>query len=253
MPGNARAAFERDDLRAASETRAQRRRQVDAGAAGIGAKAARLRFWNGQAQARNQLLCLRQLGAAHAFEVGVLQQLALRKSETGVDFDFLLLFPVLRLLAFGVQRVRQAPARLRRFGLAGAAVNLRQQQAHDALEHLRIAPENVEGLIEQFPLLALGQEHRRQRPVKVLAPLDASGLQCAQRIYDPVRADGQPGRAQHAGEVHDVLSQFACSHRSCAGDYRCAHSLRPAFRRAIRLPRASSDSPGEATTRCSFA
>jgi len=75
---------------ARSEARAQRRRQVDARPAASG-RSACLRFRNGQAQARDQFLRLRQLGAAHGLEVGVLQQLALGKSEAGVDFDFLLL------------------------------------------------------------------------------------------------------------------------------------------------------------------
>ena len=203
MPGNARAALQRDDLRPAPHARAQRRRQVDARSPGIGAKTPRLHFGNRQAQARDQFFRLRQLGAGHGLEVRVLQQLALGKGKAGVDLDLLLF--LLRLLALGIQRLRQAVARLRRLRLTGAAVDLRQQQAHDALEHLRVAPEDVKRLIKQFLLLALGQEHRRQRPVEILAPLDTGGLERPQRVDHPVRADGQPGRAQHAGEMHDVF------------------------------------------------
>jgi len=158
-----REGLQGDDLRPAPETRAQRHRS------------GRLRAPRASGRKRLGGVCAAGMGScvgrAISFSspvaqfgarsmvsekiVAVLQQFALGKSEAGVDFDFLLLLLFLRLLALRVQGFGQALARFGLLAEAGAAVDLRQQQAHDALEHLRIAPENVEGLIEQFLLLAL--------------------------------------------------------------------------------------------------
>src|SRR5229473_1783711 len=53
-------------------------------------------------------------------------------------------------------------------------VDLRQEHRHHALEQLRVAPEDMEGLVVDLELLAPVEEHARQGPVEVVAPLTRS-------------------------------------------------------------------------------
>ena len=80
---------------------------------------------------------------------------------------------------------------------------------HHPLEQLRVAPEDVEALVEQLALVAPVHEHRVQRPVEILAAPEAHRLDRPQRLQHPPRPDRQPGRAQGAGEVHHVAGEAA--------------------------------------------
>jgi hypothetical protein len=97
-------------------------------------------------------------------------------------------------------------------------VDLRQEHRHHALEQLRVAPEDVEGLVEDLELLAPAEEDARQGPVEVVAPLDPRDLERAHRVEHPVRADRQSRRAQHAREVHHVFGEAALCHRNADGN-----------------------------------
>ena len=109
----------------------------------------------------------------------------------------------------GSMRLGDAPAhlllRLRRL----LALQRRQEQMHHPLEQLRVAPEDVEALVEQLALVAPVHEHRVQRPVEILPALEAYGLDRTQRLQHPPRPDRQPRRAQGAGEVHHVAGEPA--------------------------------------------
>ena len=80
---------------------------------------------------------------------------------------------------------------------------------HHPLEQLRIAPEDVEALVEQLALVAPVHEHRMQGPVEILAAREPHRLDRPQRLDHPPRADRQPRRAQGAGEVHHVAGEAA--------------------------------------------
>jgi hypothetical protein len=53
--------------------------------------------------------------------------------------------------------------------LVRLAGDLRVHQLHQLLQHLRLLPEHMKGLVEHLPLVAALHEHRMQRPVEVLA------------------------------------------------------------------------------------
>ena len=95
----------------------------------------------------------------------------------------------------------------RRLGLRGrnAAVYFRQQQLQHALEQLRVAPEKVERLIEQYLLLVTLDQHRLERGAKVFPVVDTDRLDRFQRRDHFGRADRQPCLAQYPREMKDVL------------------------------------------------
>ncbi len=101
------------------------------------------------------------------------------------------------------------PRRGLAFVTALPAVDLREEHRHDALEELRIAPENVERLIVDLELLAPVEKNARERPVEIVAPLDSGDLQRPYRVEHPVRPDRQPGGAQHPREMHHVLREMS--------------------------------------------
>src|SRR6266705_2369902 len=108
-----------------------------------------------------------------------------------------------------IKRVGDAIGRRRLLAAALASIDLRQEHRHDALEELWVAPEDVEGLVVDLELLAPAEKDAGERPVEVLAPLDPGHLERPHRVEHPVRAYRQARRAQHAGEVHDVLREAA--------------------------------------------
>ena len=115
----------------------------------------------------------------------------------------------LRRLGRG-QRLGQAVG-ARRALLLAAAADLGQQQVHHLLEQLRVAPEGVEGGVEQRLLLVALEHHRAQRRMHVVAPLQAHQFHRRQRGQHAVRPDGHAGAAQHAREVDDVVGDHGAS------------------------------------------
>ena len=117
----------------------------------------------------------------------------------------------LRLLRLDPRRRQclREPRGQRRFGIGAwhAPVHFGQQQLHHALEQARIAPVQVEGLIEQRLMLVSLDQHRFQSGAEILAPLDAHRLyrfQCNDHLG---RSDRQARSAQHTREMEDVLGE----------------------------------------------
>src|SRR5690606_37997244 len=80
---------------------------------------------------------------------------------------------------------------------------------HHPLQKLRIAPEHVKGLIENFALIAAVDEDRMQRPVKILPAADARRLDGGEGLDHPAGTHRQAGAAQRAGEMQDILRKSA--------------------------------------------
>ncbi len=97
----------------------------------------------------------------------------------------------------GSRRGPSASARRRAIS-CGAARRCRsgQQQLHRLLEQIGLAPEDVEGLVEQLALVAPVDEHRVQGPVEVGAAAEPDRLDRADRIEHLARADRHAGGAQ---------------------------------------------------------
>src|SRR5260221_3376302 len=130
------------------------------------------------------------------------------------------------------QRIREALALLL-LGLGGAAERLGQHQLHHALGELRVAPEDVEGLVEDRTLLLARQQHRRHGPVPVVAALGAGNLERAHAVDAAVRSDAPAGGAQHAREMHYVF-------RQAPGDQAAAAALASPTRRTASSPATRS-------------
>ncbi len=67
----------------------------------------------------------------------------------------------------------------------------------------------MEGLIEELLLVAPVDEDGVERPVEVVAALDADGLDRLDRGEDLARADGKAGAAQRAREMHQIGDELA--------------------------------------------
>ena len=93
----------------------------------------------------------------------------------------------------------------------------RQHQRHHLLEQLGIAPEDVERLVEQRPLVRPVDEHRVQGPVEIGAVGDADRPHRGDRIDDLARPDRQPRGAQGPREMHQVGDQPAVVFVASAG------------------------------------
>ena len=100
----------------------------------------------------------------------MLQQLAVGEGQGRLDLDFGRLVLVFRRFAPArLQRLLQAPAELLALVRLGRHADLRQQHLHHLFQQARIAPEDVEGLVEDLALVAAVHEHRVQRPVEIVA------------------------------------------------------------------------------------
>ena len=173
MAPRVRAAAQRNDVGAGAQAGTQRRAHVDQAAVRVRRQAPRAHFRDGQPELRDHPLGLGQLGGGHGLEVGALQQFALGYGEGGVQLHL----PLLRVRRF----LSRPGAREQRFGHSIGRRGLRPPgrgrpglgniSAMHALEHARVAPEDVEGLVEQLELLAAIEEQRRQRPVEIVAVL----------------------------------------------------------------------------------
>ena len=72
---------------------------------------------------------------------------------------------------------------------------------------LRIAPEHVKGLVEQFALVLPVDEDRVQGPVEILPAREADRFDGANGVEHFARPDGQARDAQGAREMHEVGDQ----------------------------------------------
>ena len=84
-----------------------------------------------------------------------------------------------------------------------AAADLGQQQVHHLLEQLRVAPEGVEGGVEQRLLLVALEHHRAQGRVHVVAPVQPHQFHRRQRgpavNSSRSRSRSHPDRARRTG------------------------------------------------------
>src|SRR5258706_13487330 len=133
------------------------------------------------------------------------------------------------------QRVRE-PLALLLLGLGGAAVRLGQHQLHHALGEPRVAPEDVEGLVEDRALLFARQQHRRHGPVPVVAAVKGRfarrDLERPHAVDGAVGADAQAGGAQQAREMHHVFRKPAGRGAVHAGQAAAAALASPTRRTA---------------------
>ena len=106
-------------------------------------------------------------------------------------------------------RFRQA-AKARLLGaIVGRTRDLVKQQLHELFEHLRLLPEDMEGLVEQFLLVAPLHEDGMQRPIEIFARPQGARHGGIERIDHMARTDRQAGLAQHARKMHDVGRKLA--------------------------------------------
>jgi hypothetical protein len=63
----------------------------------------------------------------------------------------------------------------------------------------------MECLVEYLEVLTPPEKYRRERPVEVLAILDARDLQRSQCVEHAIRPDRDAGFPEYSGEVHDVF------------------------------------------------
>src|SRR5687767_10810455 len=193
--------------------------QIDALAAMRGAKAPRRDFHAMDIEPGDRLLRLRLLGHRHLLEILAAQDFHGRMREGRVEIErvWLLLAPA---LAFHLveHRFRQAAeARLLRLVVSWPR-DLLEHQLHELLEHLRLLPEDMEGLVEDLLVLATLHEYGVQCPIEVLARFQRPCLRRIERIDHMTGPDGEARLAQHASEMHDVESKPA--------RWRCRH-VRP--------------------------
>ncbi len=101
--------------------------------------------------------------------------------------------------------MRVAPA----CGACGTRRRLRQHHRQQLIDIAAAAEKDAERLIEQDRVLVAFDEHRMQRPVKIIAGADAGRLHRFERIEHRAGPDRNAGGAQRAGEVDDILGEAA--------------------------------------------
>ena len=151
---------------------------------------------------------LGDLVGAHSLEIHLLQNLAGGISQGGIEFHLFLrrLLRFLHPLALGQGHGHPAGDSLV-LALVYLHLHLGHQGVQHAFQYARVAPEYVEGLAEQFPMVLAVDEDGKQRPVKVLPAADPGSDDGAHAFQGPSRTHGQTGGPQHAREMHDVFSQ----------------------------------------------
>ena len=92
----------------------------------------------------------------------------------------------------GLQRLLQAAAQLLALVLLGGHADLGQQHLHHLFEKPRIAPVDVERLVEDLALVAAVHEHRMERPVEIVALLQSRRLDRLDRAQHLPRPDPRP-------------------------------------------------------------
>ncbi len=131
---------------------------VDAPPMGIGRQPPRRKRHDGKLHARYQPFGAGEFLGRHFLEVDGLQQFAVGIGHGGVEFDlFLLRYLAVVSIASGaacLQGLGQATAQFLAFvDVFAARRQARQQHGHHAFQKLRIAPENMERLIEERALI----------------------------------------------------------------------------------------------------
>ncbi len=233
---------------ARAHRRAERRPHVGPRAAGIGDEAPRRHFHVGEAHALDRRFGARQLVERHLLEIHAAQQLAVGEGHRGVELDLLLALVVLVAVAVaGVHRLGEAADHLLAVARA-RRLELRQEQRHHLLEELRIAPEDVEGLVEDLALVALVDEDGVQRPVEILPVGDPDRLHRLDRGEQLAGADRQPGGAQRAREIHQIgkkmpLSARLLRHSASRNSVSAALYSRFGTREASRMARSGISMP----------
>ena len=126
----------------------------------------------------------------------MLQHLAVGHGEGRLDLDFgrLVVLCLGRFALPRLQGVLQAAADLLALVL-GRHADLRQQHLHHLLEQPRIAPIDVERLVEDLALVAPVHEHRMECPVEVVALVQACRFDRLDGAQYLARPDPQPRRA----------------------------------------------------------
>ena len=164
---------------------------------------------DGGAQARDGRLRGREFRRGHLLEVARAQHFPIRPGEGGVEFDFVLCLPG-PCFAFAAGEERFAQAAAERAGVAlRGDVDGGEEEAGHAFQELRIAPEDVERLVEQWALVGPADEDRVQRPVEVVAPGNADCLDRAHRVEHRAAPHRKARCAQGSREVHEVGAESA--------------------------------------------
>ncbi len=124
-----------------------------------------------------------------------MQHLACRPGERRVQLD------IIRRLArdIGSRRKQRLRESCRDVGPGAGgrdlALHARQQGGDDLLEQARIAPEQLERLVEQHEVLAPRHEDGRERSTKVRPVLEPDRLHRGQRVDDLRGPDRDAARA----------------------------------------------------------
>ena len=164
---------------------------------------------DGEPQPSDGRLRRRELRGRHLLEIARPQHLPVRPGEGGVELDLPLRLLGSRL-AFGAGEERLAQPPAERLGVAlRRGVNGGEEEARDPLEEFRVAPEDVERLVEQRPLVGSAYEDRVQRPVEVVAPGHPDRLDGAQCVEHRAAPQGKAGCPQGACEVHEIGAEAA--------------------------------------------
>ena len=177
-------------------------------------------------------------------EILALQNLARRKRERRVDGRFLIVGFAIRLPWRRQAPPRDARAAARRIRRRRAAVHLGQQQLHHPLEQPRIAPEQLERLIEQHLCCSCRSISTDSSAVRNPSrPLDADGFHrfqiAAMTLAGPT---GRPAARSTRAKVQDILVPASRARQQALRALRSCTVLRP--RHAPRR-RGASPPPGE--------
>ena len=195
------APLQRDDA-TGTKCRPERGAHIDHVAARGGLGTAGANVVMGKMQAGNGGFRFREFGAGHLLEILDPQKFLGGEGFAAVDLDvgFIQRFgPAFAKEGFGETAAPLLLARLRR------RCHFRQHQRHHLVEKLRVAPEDVESLIEKFVFLVALHERCVERPVEVLACTDAGCFDRLDGIEHLARADAETGAAKHAGKMDDIF------------------------------------------------
>ncbi len=134
---------------------------------------------------------------------------ALFRAEGDVRVQFVLL-GLLRRLA--VRRGRRAHGErvgetVVALGRRQAVADFRQQQRAQFAFPIRVAPEQIEGGVEEFAFVGRADQQRGERGAHVVAAAEIDPVQRGERIDGLGWRHRQARAAQHAHEVHDVARE----------------------------------------------
>jgi hypothetical protein len=164
-------------------------------------------------------------GRGHGLEIGALQAFAFGEAEGDLGLDFVLWLAGRRGGRRRCERFGHALG-ARRSGVVAPTADVGQHRMHPLFEQLGVAPEGVEGGVEDELLLVPVQHHGRQRGVHIGAAIQAHGLDRGDRRQHTIGPDLQARGAQDAREVDDVLGQQHVSSHNTA-------EAEPSVRRSI--------------------